>query len=185
MKQVRVIALLLCIIVFAKAEPHTTYENVEDKNKVATERKKQLLTKYFPDATKPIEDKDTLVAFLWELLESKTLAEGHELIYKLQTKTSKPPNDENAAIGFVVLRLYVDKLWREKTVGYTRETASAINVQNIPKFYKEEWKSIEETLFQLLLGEDGLKIKKESEEQMKQQKSLEKEAKDNSEKVEL
>ena len=70
----------------------------------AKQRKFKLLEKYWSDEVTPADDKDTIVAYLWELLEEKTLAEGQALIYKLQTKTSEPPHEENAAIGFVVLR---------------------------------------------------------------------------------
>ena len=113
--------------------------------------------KYLPEENSAITEKDMLTTYLWDLLEERTLAEGHALILKLQTKTANS-NEENKAIAFIVLRLWVDKLWEEnekkgeKKSVWNRESLEQINLEELTEFYKKNWSTIENTLFEILTG---------------------------------
>jgi hypothetical protein len=96
-----------------------------------------------------LTEKNTLVAYLWELLEEKTLAEGEDLIIRMANGTLEPPLQENQAIGFVVLRLWIDKIWETKS--WTRSEAQSLSLNDLSEFYKNDWKIVENFLFSLMI----------------------------------
>lgn len=90
-----------------------------------------------------------MVAYLWELLEEKSLAEGEDLIIRMANGTLEPPLQENQAIGFVVLRLWIDKIWETKS--WTRSEAQSLSLNDLSEFYKNDWKIVENFLFSLMI----------------------------------
>lgn len=119
-------------------------------NDRAEARRQQLLNKHWKDlGASPLTEKNTLVAYLWELLEEKTLAEGEDLIISMANSTLEPPLQENQAIGFVVLRLWIDKIWETKS--WTRSEAQSLSLNDLSEFYKNDWKIVENFLFSLMI----------------------------------
>ena len=90
------------------------------------------------------------MAYLWELLEEKSLQEGEDLILRMADGTLEPPLQENQAIGFVVLRLWIDKIWGTKS--WTRSEAQSLSLNDLSEFYKSDWKTVETFLFSLMIG---------------------------------